>query len=57
MHEMKKVRQQLKLSQENMAHRLGVAYTTYSRWERGIAKPSPLAREKIAAMKNEARYD
>ena len=45
--DLKEIRTKLELTQENMARKLGVTFNTYSRWERGLSKPSPLAREKI----------
>jgi transcriptional regulator with XRE-family HTH domain len=34
-------------TQEQLARRIGVSFLTISRWERGKANPSPLAREKL----------
>jgi len=45
--EIKQVRQKLGMSQQKFATKLGVGMMTVSRWERGIAKPSPLALEKL----------
>ncbi len=39
----KEVRQQLSISQEDLARELGVSYATVNRWENGQAKPSKLA--------------
>lgn len=50
-HDLKEIRNKLSLSQENMARKLGVTFNTYSKWERGLTKPSPLAREKIDKIK------
>ena len=41
------------LSQENLARRVGVSWSTVSRWENGKGKPSPLAREKLVALLRE----
>jgi type I restriction enzyme M protein len=38
------------VSQEQLAHRIGVSWSTVSRWENGRGKPSPLAREKLAKV-------
>ncbi len=46
----KAIRHKLGLSQEALAHLLGVSFGTISRWERGKAKPSPLATEKIKTL-------
>jgi DNA-binding transcriptional regulator YiaG len=42
------------ISQEQLAHRLGVSWSTISRWENGKGSPSPLAREKLVALVEEA---
>jgi len=39
------------LSQQKFAEKLGVSITTVVRWENGIAKPSPLALEKLLRLK------
>jgi len=41
-------------SQEQLAHRLGVTWSTVNRWENGRGTPSPLAREKLQAALTEA---
>lgn len=40
----KYVRTTLKLSQEDLAHELGVSFATINRWENGNYNPSRLAR-------------
>lgn len=40
----KKVRSELKLSQEEFAHELGVSFATINRWENGSYNPSRLAK-------------
>jgi len=40
----KEVRKQLGLSQEELAHELGVSFATINRWENGKTSPSKLAR-------------
>ena len=37
---LKSIRQHLKLSQEELAHKLGVSFTSVNRWENGQTKPS-----------------
>ena len=37
---LKTLRKELKMTQKDMAHRLGISYQAYSAWERGIKKPS-----------------
>jgi DNA-binding transcriptional regulator YiaG len=45
--EIKKIRESLGLTQEKFARLLNVTTTSINRWENGVAKPSPLAVEKI----------
>ena len=40
----KKVRSQLNLSQEDLAHAIGVSFATVNRWENSKTQPSKLAR-------------
>ena len=40
----KKVRRQLGLSQEELAHALGVSFATVNRWENGKTMPSKMAK-------------
>jgi DNA-binding transcriptional regulator YiaG len=50
----KEVRRQLALSQEELAHALGVSFATVNRWENGKTIPSKLARrqfEQFCALK------
>jgi type I restriction enzyme M protein len=42
------------VSQEQLARRVGVSWSTISRWENGKGIPSPLAREKLVALLGEA---
>lgn len=39
----KEVRRKLRLTQETLAQRLGVSFTSVNRWENGQTKPSKLA--------------
>lgn len=43
----KEVRLRLKLSQEELAHALGVSFATVNRWENGKTSPSKLARRQF----------
>jgi len=43
----RKLREQMGLTQEKSAAKLGVTYPTINRWENGRAKPSPLALKQI----------
>ena len=45
--DIKKVRQQLKLTQEELANKLGVSFTTINRWENKKCVPSKLAISRI----------
>ncbi len=52
----KGVRRQLALSQEELAHALGVSFATVNRWENGKTIPSKLAQrqfEQFCALKRE----
>jgi DNA-binding transcriptional regulator YiaG len=40
----KEVRRQLELSQQGLAHALGVSFATVNRWENGKTTPSKMAR-------------
>ena len=51
--EIKALREALGLSQEQLARHLGVSFVSVSRWERGLAKPSPLATEKLDQIRRE----
>jgi len=52
----KEVRRQLALSQEELAHALGVSFATVNRWENGKTVPSKLTQrqfEQFCALKRE----
>jgi DNA-binding transcriptional regulator YiaG len=53
----KAIRQYLKLSQEGLAHKLGVSFTSVNRWENGQTKPSKLARKQLEALCKECSYE
>lgn len=46
-HFIRDLRQQLRLSQEKFAAKVGVSVRTVNRWEKGQTLPSPLAMEKL----------
>jgi DNA-binding transcriptional regulator YiaG len=48
--EIKEIREKLGLTQEALAHILGVSFQTINRWERGLFSPSPLALEKLKRL-------
>ncbi len=45
--DIKAIRLKLGLTQQELAHRVGVALPTVSRWENGKGKPSKLAQRAI----------
>lgn len=48
------LRKKLNVSQEQLAQRLGVTWSTVNRWENGKGRPSPLAKEKLRKVLTEA---
>jgi transcriptional regulator with XRE-family HTH domain len=58
---LKKVRDQLGISQEDLARELGVSFATVNRWENGKTKPMKLARAQFdsfcAKMKRRGELD
>ncbi|MFH1902125.1 MAG: helix-turn-helix domain-containing protein [Candidatus Omnitrophota bacterium] len=48
--DIKKIRNKLNLTQEQLAYELGVSWTTISRWENDKVKPSPLALKQIQIL-------
>jgi DNA-binding transcriptional regulator YiaG len=46
----KEVRRQLALSQEELAHALGVSFATVNRWENGKTIPSKLAMKQFTSF-------
>ena len=47
------LREQLGMTQEKFAAKLGVTFTSVNRWENGHAKPSPLAMKQIEDLLRE----
>jgi DNA-binding transcriptional regulator YiaG len=45
------------ISQEDLARRAGVSWSTVNRWENGKSAPSPLARSKLASLLKQAGLD
>lgn len=45
--DIKDIRIKLRLTQEELAHKLGVSWGTVARWEAGRSKPSKLAQRAI----------
>jgi len=48
--QVKEVRRQMGLSQEELAHALGVSFATVNRWENGKTVPSKLALKQFTAF-------
>lgn len=46
----KALRDKLGLSQEKLAARMGVTFSSVNRWENGHSKPSPLAVQKLEEL-------
>lgn len=55
----KTVRYKLGLSQEKLAAKLGVSFSTINRWEKGHGKPSFLALDKFTTLckENNIEFD
>lgn len=51
----KAVRLRLKLSQEELAHALGVSFATVNRWENGKNSPSKLAQRQFEQFCNDKK--
>ncbi|MBD2463655.1 helix-turn-helix transcriptional regulator [Oscillatoria sp. FACHB-1407] len=49
----RQLRQDLNLSQEKFAAKLGVSFKTVNRWERGHTLPSPMALKRIEDLSYE----
>lgn len=47
---LKSLRKKLELSQEELAQKLGVSFTSVNRWENQQTKPSKLARRQIETL-------
>ncbi|MBF0200998.1 MAG: helix-turn-helix transcriptional regulator [Desulfamplus sp.] len=53
--QVKAVRSALNLSQEELAHALGVSFATVNRWENGKTSPSKLAQRQFELFCEEQR--
>lgn len=51
--DIKAIREKLRLTQEELAHKLGVSWGTVARWEGGKSKPSKLAQKAIEDLLKE----
>ena len=54
---LKEIRRELGLTQEQLAHRIGVSFTSVNHWERGRRRPIPIALDKIKTLAQEANLD
>ena len=54
---LKQIRAKLKLSQEELANRFGVAFSTLNRWENGKSTPRGKAKQAIADLMSEVGFD
>lgn len=55
--QLKLIRRQLGLSQEDLAHQLGVSFSTINRWENEKTAPSKLACSRIEQFLAEKRKE
>jgi DNA-binding transcriptional regulator YiaG len=53
--EIKEFRRKMDMTQEELAHQLGVTVSTVNRWENGHTSPSKLAQQSIARIEDEER--
>jgi len=47
---LRELREQLGISQEDLAHELGVSFGTVNRWENGKVLPSKLAKKQLESF-------
>jgi predicted ATPase/DNA-binding CsgD family transcriptional regulator/DNA-binding XRE family transcriptional regulator len=52
--QLRELRERLRLSQEQLAQRLGVSFATVNRWEGGRASPSPRSRARLEQLLGQA---
>jgi len=57
MNEIKALRKRLGLSQEALAHLIGVSFQTVNRWERGHSKPSSLSMQRLKTLEQEHKLE
>lgn len=51
-HKIKTLREQLRISQEDLAKELGVSFATVNRWENNKTQPSKLAKKQLEQFIN-----
>jgi type I restriction enzyme M protein len=54
---LKEIRRRLGLTQEQLAHRIGVSFTSVNHWERGRRRPIPIALDKIKTLAQQANIN
>ncbi len=57
--DIRELRRNLRMTQEEFAHTLGITVATVNRWENGHAKPSKLARralERLASVRSAEQH-
>ena len=55
--EIREMRERLGLTQEKLAHVLGVSFGTINRWENSVCIPSPLAMERLKQLEKKKGSD
>ena len=55
--EIREFRQKVGMTQEELAHRLGVTVSTVNRWENGHTKPSKLAVQSLERIEEDQRRE
>jgi putative transcriptional regulator len=54
--EIREFRRKMTMTQEELAHQLGVTVSTVNRWENGHTKPSKLAMQSLERIEMEQRH-
>ncbi len=55
--DIKAIREKLGLTQEQLAHKIGVSFPTVNRWERKKSKPSPMAQKLLERLARNAKME
>jgi DNA-binding transcriptional regulator YiaG len=51
----RRLRQELKMTQENFAHEIGVTFATVNRWENGRTTPNKVAQKVLLLLERKLR--
>jgi DNA-binding transcriptional regulator YiaG len=51
----RRLRQELKMTQENFAHEIGVTFATVNRWENGRTTPNKVAQKVLLLLEKKLR--